>query len=151
MARAIHHAHQRGVLHRDLKPSNILIDAEGKPYVVDFGLAKRLHSSLELTQGDVRLGTPRYMAPEQVAPDRGAVTTATDVYGLGSVLYFLLTGVSPIQGISASEVLDGVLNQIPEPPGKWNRRVERDLETICLKCLEERARQAVRLGRGACR
>jgi eukaryotic-like serine/threonine-protein kinase len=137
VARAIHHAHQRGVLHRDLKPSNILIDAEGTPFVVDFGLAKRLHSTLELTQGDARLGTPRYMAPEQVAHDRGAVTTATDVYGLGNVLYYLLTGVSPNQGITAGEVLERVLNQIPDPPGKWNRRVERDLETICLKCLEK--------------
>jgi eukaryotic-like serine/threonine-protein kinase len=137
VARAIHHAHQRGVLHRDLKPSNILLDGSGTPFVVDFGVAKRLHSTLELTQGDGALGTPRYMAPEQVARDRGAVTTATDVYGLGNILYVLLTGLPAVPGISASEVLDKVLNRNPEAPGKLNRRVPRDLETICLKCLEK--------------
>jgi eukaryotic-like serine/threonine-protein kinase len=137
VARAIHHAHQRGVLHRDLKPSNILIDRAGTPFVVDFGLAKRLHSTLELTQDDANLGTPRYMAPEQVARDRGAVTTSTDVYGLGNVLYVLLTGVPAALGLSPSEILDRVVNRNPEPPSKLNRRVQRDLETICLKCLEK--------------
>ena len=137
VARAIHHAHQRGVLHRDLKPSNILIDRAGTPFVVDFGLAKRLHSALELTQDDANLGTPRYMAPEQVARDRGAVTTATDVYGLGNVLYVLLTGVPAALGLSPSEIMDRVVNRRPEPPSKLNRRVHRDLETICLKCLEK--------------
>ncbi len=137
VARAIHHAHQRGVLHRDLKPSNILLDGAGTPFVVDFGVAKRLHSTLDLTRGDGALGTPRYMAPEQVARDRGAVTTTTDVYGLGNVLYVLLTGLPAVPGISASEVLDRVLNRNPEAPGKLNRRVPRDLETICLKCLEK--------------
>jgi eukaryotic-like serine/threonine-protein kinase len=141
VARAIHHAHQRGVLHRDLKPSNILIDTHGTPFIVDFGLAKRLHSTLELTQGDVKLGTPRYMAPEQVARAHGAVTTATDIYGLGTVLYFLVTGISPVQGISAGEVLEQVLHQIPEPLSRLNPRVERDLETICLKCLEKQPSQ----------
>ena len=137
VARAIHHAHQRGVLHRDLKPSNILIDSAGTPFVVDFGLAKRLHSTLDLTQGDANLGTPRYMSPEQVARDRGAVTTATDVYGLGNILYVLLTGVPAAQGVSPAEVFERVVNRTPEPPGKLNRRVHRDLETICLKCLEK--------------
>jgi eukaryotic-like serine/threonine-protein kinase len=137
VARAIHHAHQRGVLHRDLKPSNILIDRAGTPFVVDFGLAKRLHSALELTQDDANLGTPRYMAPEQVARDRGAVTTATDVYGLGNVLYVLLTGVPAALGLAPSEILDRIVNRSPEPPSKLNRRVQRDLETICLKCLEK--------------
>jgi eukaryotic-like serine/threonine-protein kinase len=137
IARAIHHAHQRGVLHRDLKPSNILIDGAGTPFVVDFGLAKRLHSALELTHGDANLGTPRYMAPEQVARDWGAVTTATDVYGLGNVLYVLLTGVPAAQGLSPSEIYERVANRRPEPPSKLNRRVHRDLETICLKCLEK--------------
>ena len=137
VARAIHHAHQRGVLHRDLKPSNILIDGAGTPFVVDFGLAKRLHSTLELTHADANLGTPRYMAPEQVARDRGAVTTATDVYGLGNVLYVLLTGLPAAYGISPGEVYERVVNRSPEPPSKLNRRVHRDLETICLKCLEK--------------
>jgi serine/threonine-protein kinase len=137
VARAIHHAHQRGVLHRDLKPSNILIDSAGQPFVVDFGLAKRAKSTLELTQPDANLGTPRFMAPEQVARDRGAVTTATDVYGLGNVLYVLLTGTSAAQGITPSEVLANVTDRNPESPSKLNRRVPRDLATICMKCLEK--------------
>jgi eukaryotic-like serine/threonine-protein kinase len=137
VARAVHHAHQRGVLHRDLKPSNILTDTDGQPIIVDFGLAKRTRSTVDLTQDDVNPGTPRYMAPEQLAPNRGQVTTATDVYGLGGILYVLLTGTPAVQGESAAEVLEAVSNRIPVPPSKLNRRVPRDLETICLKCLEK--------------
>ena len=135
VARAIHHAHQRGVLHRDLKPSNILIDSAGQPFVVDFGLAKRTKSTAELTQADANLGTPRFMAPEQVARDRGAVTTATDVYGLGNILYVLLTGEPAVGGMTPGDILANVTNRNPEPPFKLNRRVPRDLETICLKCM----------------
>ena len=137
VARAIHHAHQRGVLHRDLKPSNILIDAEGQPYVSDFGLAKRIKGAADLTESEAMPGTPRYMAPEQASGARGAVTTATDIHGLGAILYAILTGRAPFQGDSVPEVLEQVKNHEPDPPSSINRRVDRDLQTICLKCLEK--------------
>ena len=137
VARAIHHAHQRGILHRDLKPSNIVIDEHGQPQVSDFGLAKRMEGDSELTQSGTILGTPSYMAPEQASGKRGAVTTATDVYGLGAVLYTLLTGRPPFQGDSVLETIEEVKKSDPEPPSGVNRRVDRDLQTICLKCLEK--------------
>jgi WD40 repeat protein/tRNA A-37 threonylcarbamoyl transferase component Bud32 len=137
VASAIHHAHQRGVLHRDLKPSNILIDTEGRPHVTDFGLAKRVEGDSELTLSGAILGTPSYMAPEQTSERKQAVTTATDVYGLGALLYALLTGRPPFRGDSVVETLEQVRNAQPEPPSGIGRRVDRDLETICLKCLEK--------------
>jgi eukaryotic-like serine/threonine-protein kinase len=137
IAEAIHHAHQRGILHRDLKPANILLNEDEEPQVTDFGLAKRIDGDSELTHSDSLIGTPSYMAPEQTIGGGVGVSTATDVYGLGTILYALLAGRAPFKGKTLVETLEMVRTQHPEPPSRLNPRVPHDLEVICRKCLEK--------------
>ena len=137
VAEAIHHAHQRGLLHRDLKPANILIDAEGHPHVTDFGLSKRMEQESSLTMSGEIMGTPSYMAPEQALGRNSQVTTASDVYGLGGILYAAITGRDPFQGDSLIETLHKVRASAPDKPTTINKKIPRDLEVICLKCLEK--------------
>ena len=136
-AEAIHHAHRRGILHRDLKPANVLVDEAGAPHITDFGLARNIESDADLTQSGVIVGTPSYMSPEQASGIKGGLTTATDVYGLGAVLYAMLAGRSPYSGSGLLETLDRVREEPAAPPSKLNPLVPRDLEVICLKCLEK--------------
>ncbi len=134
IARAIEHAHSQGILHRDLKPANILIGKDDQPQVMDFGLAKQLATDSGQTRTGALLGTPSYMAPEQAAGTK-LLTPATDVYGLGALLYELLTGRPPFQGDTTLDTVLQVLEKDPAPPRSIEHRIERDLETICLKCL----------------
>jgi WD40 repeat protein/predicted Ser/Thr protein kinase len=136
-ARAIHYAHQRGILHRDLKPANIMLDAEGQPHVADFGLAKKVKGDANATHTGVIMGSPNFMSPEQAAGENTRLTTATDVYSLGAVLYLLLTGRPPFESNSPVETLRRLTEEEAESPRDVNPQVDRDLETICLKCLEK--------------
>lgn len=137
VAGAIEYAHRHGILHRDLKPSNIVIDGAGTPHVTDFGLAKQLASASDLTHSGQILGSPNYMPPEQAEGRRGAAGPAGDIYSMGAILYHLLTGRPPFIGGSPSETLHNVVHQEVVAPRTLNPQIPRDLETICLKCLQK--------------
>jgi serine/threonine protein kinase len=150
IAEAIHYAHQQGILHRDLKPSNILIDSFDEPRITDFGIAKRIgardvpvsmkagnSTETSLTAAGEVVGTPSYMSPEQIDADPRQLGPATDVYSLGAILYELLTGRPPFRGRSARDTLLAVLQSPPVSVRRLNRRVPRELERICLKCLQK--------------
>src|SRR5207302_1230489 len=153
LARAMHYAHQRGVIHRDLKPANILLSVAtpearslrttdngqltAVPKITDFGLAKQLDSAADSTRTGLVLGTPSYMSPEQAAGNSKEVGPASDVYALGAILYELLTGRPPFRAASAMETVRQVLAEEPVAPARLQPAVPRDLQTICLKCLEK--------------
>jgi TolB-like protein/Flp pilus assembly protein TadD len=137
VARTVHYAHQHGILHRDIKPGNILLDANGAPHLTDFGLARLVESESSVTHTLEVLGTPSYMAPEQALGNNAAVSSVTDVYGLGAVLYQLLTGQPPFAGGTTYETIKLLLDTEPRQPRQLNPKIDRDLSTICLKCLEK--------------
>src|SRR5437879_1400047 len=137
VARTVHYAHEHGILHRDIKPGNILLDQKGEPLLTDFGLARLVESESTVTRTREVLGTPSYMAPEQASGETTKVGKATDVYGLGAVLYQLLTGQPPFAGGTTYETIRLLLNTEPRKPRALNHKIDRDLSTICLKCLEK--------------
>src|SRR6266581_886204 len=137
VAHTVHYAHEHSILHRDIKPGNILLDQKGEPHLTDFGLARLVETESTVTRTLEMLGTPSYMAPEQAAGNKAQLTSATDVYGLGAVFYQLLTGHPPFAGGTTYETVRMVLETQPRQPRLCNPNVDRDLETICLKCLEK--------------
>jgi serine/threonine protein kinase/tetratricopeptide (TPR) repeat protein len=140
VARTVHYAHEHGILHRDIKPGNILLDAEGEPHLTDFGLARLVEQGSTVTGSLEVMGTPSYMAPEQAVGNNAAVGSATDVYGLGAVLYELLTGHPPFAGGTTYETIRLLLDSEPRQPRLLNRKIDRDLSAVCLKCLEKNPR-----------
>src|SRR5256714_14551723 len=141
VARTVHYAHEHGILHRDIKPGNILLDQKGEPHLTDFGLARLVESESTVTRTLEVLGTPSYMAPEQAVGNNAAISSLTDVYGLGAVLYQLLTGQPPFAGGTTYETIKLLLDTEPKPPRLLNPKIDRDLSTICLKCLEKDAKR----------
>ena len=137
VARTVHYAHEHGILHRDIKPGNILLDGKGEPHLTDFGLARLVESESTVTRTLEVLGTPSYMAPEQAVGNNAALAAATDVYGLGAVLYQLLTRHPPFAGGTTYETIKLLLDTEPRQPRLWNPKLDRDLSTICVKCLEK--------------
>src|SRR5437870_5507582 len=137
LARTVHYAHEHHILHRDIKPGNILLDQQGEPHLTDFGLARLVETESTVTRTMEVLGTPSYMAPEQAVGNNAQVTSATDVYGLGAVLYQLLTSHPPFAGGTSYETIRLLLDTEPRPPRLLNSKVDRDMSTICLKCLEK--------------
>ncbi len=134
---AVQHAHERGIIHRDLKPGNILLDSDSTAYVTDFGLAREVEGGSEITRSGELVGTPAYMAPEQAMGQVDRIGEATDVHALGAVMYESLTGRPPFGNDAVAVVFSRILNHQPVAPRQLNRRIPRDLETICLKCLEK--------------
>jgi serine/threonine protein kinase/Tfp pilus assembly protein PilF len=137
LARTVEYAHEHRILHRDIKPGNILLDAKGEPHLTDFGLARLVETESTMTRTMEVLGTPSYMAPEQAVGNNAAISSVTDVYGLGAVLYELLTGQPPFAGGTTYQTIKLLLDTEPRPPRLLNPKVDRDLSTICLKCLEK--------------
>jgi TolB-like protein/tRNA A-37 threonylcarbamoyl transferase component Bud32 len=137
VARTVHYAHEHGILHRDIKPGNILLDLNGEPHLTDFGLARLLETESSVTHTLDVLGTPSYMAPEQAKGNKAALSSVTDVYGIGAVLYQLLTGHPPFAGGTTYETIKLLENTEPRQPRLLNPKIDRDLSTICLKCLEK--------------
>ncbi len=137
IASAVQHAHKHGIVHRDLKPANILLNKQGEAFVTDFGLARQIHQDSSLTQTGEVLGTPQYMAPEQARGETAQMGEATDIHALGLLLYEMLTGRPAFQARSPADVLVKLLHHEPDPPRRLDHRIPRDLETICLKCLQK--------------
>jgi serine/threonine protein kinase len=137
VAEAVHYAHQRGILHLDLNPHNVVIDESREPHLIDFGRARRIRADGEPIQGGTILGSPDYVAPEQASGRGGRVTTTTDAYGLGAILYALIAGRAPFGADSPAETLAQARGAAPEPPSKRHPWISRDLEIIVLKCLEK--------------
>ena len=137
LARTVHYAHEHGILHRDIKPGNILLDRDGEPHLTDFGLARLTEAESTVTRTTDVLGTPSYMSPEQAKGDNAEITAAADIYGLGAILYQLLTSRPPFVGRSTYETVRLLFETDPRQPRLLNRKIDRDLSTICLKCLEK--------------
>ena len=136
LANALEHAHRAGVIHRDLKPANIMVDLDGEPHVMDFGMAKRSTGEVTVTLEGQIMGTPAYMSPEQARGEAHRVDGRADIYSLGVILFELLTGERPFRGEKRMLMVQ-IISEEPPSPRKYNSHIPKDLETICLKCLEK--------------